>query len=159
MKTVYGYYVDPLDYKQKCQLVSLCDEFQPYTNVSEVVFLEVIKAAASFCSSSYYPFFTDKDKRFNELLINKFMAKIKSKYYFNGLKYAKRPLTNKQYALVLKKCNVPIIRIDPKGQSHVQKELFVKIVRACRDYMRAKMSKQAEQNLFERLCVVLDALS
>jgi hypothetical protein len=40
-----------------------------------------------------------------------------------------------------------------------EKELFMKVVRACRDYMRAKMSMDAESVLFERLCVVYDALN
>ena len=34
----------------------------------------------------------------------------------------------------------------------------MKVVRACRDYMRAKMSKEAEQAFYEKLCIVRDAI-
>ena len=40
----------------------------------------------------------------------------------------------------------------------IEKILFIKIVRACRDYMRAGMSKETEQPFYNKLSVVFDAM-
>ena len=165
MTTKLGLYIEELNDKQYNQLLSLCEEFQPYGNFENVVFLEVVFAARIFCDRSCYPFRgNNKNDRFNNFLIDELMCGIKSKFYFNGLKYANRTLTGKQYRTILNVSNTPKIRIPDFGNIYlkhnpVEKELFMKVVRACRDYMRAKMNKEAQQELFERLCVVYDAMA
>jgi len=44
------------------------------------------------------------------------------------------------------------------GYRPVEKVLFIKVIRACRDFMRAKMSKDAQQAFYEKLNVVYNAL-
>ena len=164
MKTVHGIQIDELNGKQRGQLLSLCEEFQPHGNFEDVVFLKVIFAARMFCDGSFYPFRGNGNKkdRFDKFIADELMAKIKSKYYFNGLKYANLSLKGKQYSIILNVGNAPKIRLPDFGMylkhNPVEKELFMKVVRACRDYMREKMSKQAQEELFERLCVVYDAI-
>ena len=65
-------------------------------------------------------------------------------------------LNPQEYNLALK---MPSIGFnDMRTYRPIEKVLFVKIVRACRDYMRAKMSKDAEAVFFERLNIVYDAM-
>ena len=156
--------IEPLSDKQAWQLYDLCMEFQPYTKTDDVVFLEVVKAARIICNRSMYQFVSEKEKRFD--LMMKFIASIKNKYYFNGIKYAKRYLAGKQSDKYYNACKYPIVGMPDFGIFHYwyssyqpkEKELLMKITRACRDYMRAKMSKEAEQVFFERLWVVRDAM-
>ena len=132
-----GYNIEKLDCKQRSQLFSLCREFQPHGNIENVVFLEVIFAARTFCDKYRYPFCgKNKEERFKNFLINKLMQEIKSKYYFNGLKYKNQSLTGKQYGMISRVCNAPKIRLPDFGSVYlkhdsVEKELFMKLVRVC----------------------------
>jgi len=89
MITPNGLYIEELDYKQRSQLCSLCEEFQPYTKTENVVFLELVNAARMFCDRSHYPFRGggNKRERFDNFLISELISKIKNKYYFNGINY------------------------------------------------------------------------
>ena len=148
--------IEPLDNKQHEQLINLCSEFQPYTKVEEVVFLEVIKAVKEFCDYGYYLFIEGEKHRFDTLLIEKSIARIKKRYFFTGIKYANRELTNDQYQKTLNAS--PTMRWNPFTYKPAERELYMKTVRACRDFMRAKMSKQAEHAFFEKVFVICDAL-
>lgn len=56
---------------------------------------------------------------------------------------------------------VPRVQIPCLGgaqPSPAEKVLFIRIVRACRDYLRARMSKEAEAILFQRLNLIFDAM-
>lgn len=151
-----------LTVKQEVQLIRLCKEFQPYLPFDEIVFMELVSAAREYCDGSVFSFFSDKDKRFQELFIGKNVSKIKSKYYFCGFKSPNKPLTTKQYIMLNR--YIPRVKIPSFGFNDMQtyrpieKVLFIKIVRACRDYMRAKMSKDAEAAFFEKLNIVYDAM-
>ena len=162
MITATEIYIHELDCKQRHQLMSLCEEFQPYSNIDRVVFLEVVHAARLYIDRGYYlGVGNDKEDRFYKLFIDRLITEIKNKFYFNGIKYAKRDLTSKQYRLVGNMAKCPTVRnnvIDLMKYKPAEKELFMKIVRACRDFMRAKMSREAEPILFERLSVVYDAI-
>ena len=151
---------EKLSFKQFNQLVSLCKEFQPHSNTEAVVFLEVINAAREFCDSYRYPFVNGREKRFDKLLIGEFIKKIKSRYYFNGIKYAngKREFTNKQYFSIIDISKRPTAGIGVSDYIQAEKELFMKIIRACRDYMRSKMNKEAEHAFFERLNVIYETI-
>jgi len=164
MKTINGIEIEALDIKQKRQMYSYCEEFQPYSNVLDVVFLEMVSAAKNFCNRSVFPFrgATPKE-RFDKYLIDDQVKRIKNKYYFNGIKYAKNVgLSDEQYREIRWNNDCPVIRgltdenvryYDPS-----EKELFMKVVRACRNFMRAKMSKEAEPEFYEKLIVVYNAM-
>ena len=152
--------IEPLNDKQAWQLYGLCMEFQPYTKTDDVVFLEVVKAARGFINRWFYLFVGETpEERFEKLLIDKLITPIKSKYYFNGIKYANRILECGQYRKIEKIRDNPIVGMYKYKYEQREKELFMKVVRACRDYMRAKMSKEAEPVFFERLMIVYKAIN
>ena len=148
--------------KQEGQLIHLCEEFQPYLPFNEIVFMELVFTAREYCDSSVYPFFNDKNKRFQELFLGKNVAKIKGKYYFCGFKSPHKPLSAKQ--LMMLHAYIPRVKIpsfgfnDIRNYRPIEIVLFIKIVRACRDYMRARMDKKAEAAFFEKLNIVYDAM-
>ena len=90
------------------------------------------------------------------------IAKVKGKYYFNGIKPNGKILENNHYRII--NSYVPRVKTaslginDIRTYRPIEKVLFVKLVRACRDFLRAKMSKEAEQEFFEKLNVVYDAM-
>lgn len=151
-----------LTVKQEVQLIRLCEEFQPYLPFDEIVFMELVSAAREYCDGSVFSFFSDKNRRFQELFIGKNVSKIKGKYYFCGFKSPNKPLTTKQ--LIMLNRYIPRVKVpsfgfnDMRTYRPIEKVLFIKIVRACRDYMRAKMSKEAEEVFFEKLNIVYDAM-
>lgn len=155
-------YFEKLNIKQQLQLVRLCKEFQPYMSFNEVVFLELVSATRVYCDRSVYPFKDNKEKRFRNILINDLIAKVKGKYYFNGIKPNGKILENNHYRII--NSYVPRVKTaslginDIRTYRPIEKVLFVKLVRACRDFLRAKMSKEAEQEFFEKLNVVYDAM-
>ena len=154
----YSSYED-LNTKQFIQLLRLCKEFQPYILFEDVVFLEFIEAVRKYCDSSFCPFCKDKE-RFDGLLMGN-LNKIKAKFYFNGIKANKKNLTNRQVDYIAK--YIPRIKVPTfaalDGYRPVEKVLFLKVVRACRDFMRAKMSKDAETLFFEQLNIVCNAMN
>lgn len=158
MKTIrYTSYVE-LNVKEWAQLLKLCTEFQPHEPFEDVVFLEVVAAARNYCDSSRYGYCVGNE-RFEGLLLKDF-NKIKAKYYFNGIKSNKTNLTARQVNYMDKyipRVKIPIFNpLD--GYRPVEKVLFMKVIRACRDFMRAKMSKDAQQVFYEKLNVVYNAL-
>lgn len=124
--------------------------------------MELVWAARIYCDRGMCGFYSDKKDRFEKLLIGKKVNEIKGRYYFCGFKPANRGLGIGQLA-ALNRC-VARVRIpslgfeDIRTYRPIEKVLFVKIVRACRDYMRAKMSKEAEAAFFEKLSIVYDAM-
>lgn len=160
-KKIFIMEYERLTVKQEVQLIRLCKEFQPYLPFDEIVFMELVSAAREYCDGSVFPFFSDKGKRFQEI-VGKSVSKIKGKYYFCGFKSSNKPLSATQ--LVMLHRYVPRVKMpslgfnDMRTYRPIEKVLFVKIVRACRDYMRAKMSKDAEAVFFERLNIVYDAM-
>lgn len=147
--------------KQEAQLMHLCEEFQPYLPFNEIVFMELVTAAREYCDSSLYPFLYDKGERFRELFINRNALRIKSKYYSFGFTASNKhkPLSPEQITMLYK--YVPRVQIPCLGgaqPSPAEKVLFIKIVRACRDYLRSRMSKEAETILFQRLNLIFDAM-
>lgn len=156
-------YFEDLDGKQDVQLLKLCTEFQPYMPFDEVVFLQLVSAARVYCDRSIYPFQDDKEKRFNNLLIGELVAKVKGKYYFNGIKSNNKRLTNRHFQIIhsyVPRVKTPTLGInDMRTYKPIEKVLFMKLIRACRDFLRAKMSKDAEPAFFEKLNVVYDAMA
>lgn len=147
--------------KQWHQLHQLCMEFQPYMPFEEIVFMEVVRSARIFCDKSVYPFINEKQKRFNELLIGKQLAEVKAKFYFNGIKANKNILDPVHYMYLrnyVPRVKTSLLPNNLIGYNPIEKVLFIKIIRACRDFMRSKMSKDAEQAFFEKLSVVYDAI-
>ena len=149
---------EDLSVKQFFQLLKLCREFQPYLPFDDIVFLEVVGAAREFCSYGMYPFYSG-NQRF-EMILMKNINKIKAKYYFNGIKPNDKNLTISQINYLDK--YIPRVKLVTfgalDGYRPVEKVLFLKIVRACGEFMRAKMSKDAEQAFYEKLSVVYNAM-
>jgi len=150
---------DELSVKQWVQLMRLCKEFQPIQPFEEIVFLEIIRAAREFCSYGMYPFYTEAKERFETILMKNING-LKIKYYFCGIKTNTHNLSNKQFNVL--NIYIPRVKIPTfdalEGYRPIEKVLFLKIVRACRDFMRAKMSKDAEQSLFEKLSIIYNAM-
>lgn len=155
-------YFEQLNDKQQIQLLKLCEEFQPYMPFDEVVFLELISAARIYCDRKYYPFQDNKEKRFQNLLMNNLVTKIKGKYYFNGIKSNSKILSHNHCRIIYSytpRVKTPTLGInDIRTYEPIEKILFMKLVRACRDFLRSKMSKEAESTFFEKLNIVYDAL-
>lgn len=152
-------YYERLSIKQHCQLVALCREFQPHMPFEDVVFLELITAARRFCDPTYFIFIYDLQMRFEKVLKST-VEIIKAKYYFNGFKSNKRSLNGIQFYYInnyVPRVRIPIFEVM-EDYRPVEKVLFLKIVRACRDFMRAQMSKDAEQDFLQRLSVVYYAM-
>ncbi len=155
-------YFEELSISQYVQLLNLCKEFQPYMPFDELAFLELVSAARIYCDKSDYGYYSDKELRFQNLLIDNLIAKIKSKYYFNGIKSNKNEL-NRNHCRIINNY-IPRVKTatlginDIRTYKPIEKVLFVKLVRACRDFMRAKMGKDAEPAFFEKLNVIYDAL-
>lgn len=154
---------ESLSYKQYLQLVDLCKEFQPYLPFDEVVFLELVTVARIYCDKNMFPFRGNtKEERFQKILTDDYLKRIKGKYYFNGIKTNKNELSIQHLTKIRR--YVPRVKMpsfgynDPRNYRPIEKILFVKIVRACRDFMRARMSKKAEQAFFDKLSVVFDAM-
>jgi len=163
MRTIQGKYIEPLSEKQWIQLYKYCREFQPYTNTAEVVFERVITAAREFCDKSVYPFRgATARERFDVFLINDLIKRIKSKYFFNGIKYRNGELKDGQIRLIRWYLEYPVVRIKKLGYVNqydsTERDLFMKTVRACRDFMREKMSRDAENAFYEKLLKVYEAL-
>ena len=149
---------EDLSVKQFFQLLKLCREFQPYLPFDDIVFLEVVTAARGFCDYAMYPLVRG-DQRF-EVILMRDINKIKGKYYFNGIKPNDKNLTARQINYLDK--YIPRVKLVTfgalDGYRPVEKVLFLKIVRACGEFMRAKMSKDAEQVFCEKLSVVYNAM-
>lgn len=159
MNTQKALYYETLSIKQSCQLIALCREFQPHVPFEDVVFLELITAARRFCDPGSFIFIDDLQNRFEKIL-KPTVEIIKAKYYFNGFKSNKKPLNGIQFHYInnyVPRVRIPIFDVM-EGYRPVEKVLFLKIVRACRDFMRAKMSKDAEQDFLQRLSVVYYAI-
>lgn len=152
-------YYERLSIKQLCHLVALCREFQPHMPFEDVVFLELITAARRFCDPGYFIFINGPQNRFEKVL-KPTVEIIKAKYYFNGFKSNKRSLNGTQFYYInnyVPRVRIPIFEVM-EDYRPVEKVLFLKIVRACRDFMRAQMSKDAEQDFLQRLSVVYYAM-
>lgn len=155
-------YFEGLSAKQHFQLMELCKEFQPYMPFDEVVFLQLVSAARVYCDKSNYPFQNEKEERFKNLLVNDMTAKVRGKYYFNGIKSNGKILTDNQYRTIYNytpRVKTPTLGVnDMRTYKPIEKVLFMKLIRACRDFLRAKMSKDAEPVFFEKLNVIYDAM-
>lgn len=154
-------HANELTCKQYIQLMKLCKEFQPYEKFDEVVFLKVITAARAYCDLGIFPFYTDKERRFNKLFIGEHVKNIRDRYYFDGIKPNGRHMESAQYVQI--RNYKPVISVSAlrwgNDRPPIETVLFVKVVRACRDYMRSRMSKDAEPRLRERLDVVMNAMN
>nr|DAN18511.1 MAG TPA: hypothetical protein [Bacteriophage sp.] len=156
-------YFEELSFKQNLQLLKLCKEFQPYMPFNEVVFLELVSVARIYCDKSNFGYYSEKEFRFQSLLMKDFVTVIKNKYYFNGIKPNGRVLDNNHYRIInnyIPRVKTATLGInDIRTYKPIEKVLFMKLVRACRDFLRTKMSKEAEPVFFEKLNVVYDAMA
>lgn len=137
-----------LSEKQEKQLYRLCLKFQPSFENDEVVFLNVLDVLRRYCVHKV-PNVGSPGKLTMEQASEE-LAKLKDAYYFLpwrtvGYKCLFQALRRKFEAYE------PQILIQASRRDISEREaiLFMRLVRACRKYMAAEMSLDAEAQLFD----------
>lgn len=137
-----------LSEKQEKQLYRLCLKFQPSFENDEVVFLNVLDVLRRYCVHKV-PNVGSPGKLTMEQASEE-LAKLKDAYYFLpwrtvGYKCLFQALRRKFEAYE------PQILIQASRRDISEREaiLFMRLVRACRKYMAAEMSRDAEAQLFD----------
>lgn len=137
-----------LSEKQEKQLYRLCLKFQPSFENDEVVFLNVLDVLRRYCVHKV-PNVGSPGKLTREQASEE-LAKLKDAYYFLpwrtvGYKCLFQALRRKFEAYE------PQILIQAFRRDISEREaiLFMRLVRACRKYMAAEMSLDAEAQLFD----------
>lgn len=163
---------ESLTEKQTLQLVSLSEEFQPVFSAEGVAFLDYIMAARRCCDKSCSIHLRTFEERFRTMKVE--FERISGRYYFiPSAAVGGRPLTKEQREKVVRtiaRVRVPAFGgIEQREYSPVEKVLFVRIVRACRDYLRAEDPKRglyradgirrnADCRLFQEISSIYHAL-
>lgn len=137
-----------LSEKQEKQLYRLCLKFQPSFENDEVVFLNVLDVLRRYCVHKV-PNVGSPGKLTREQASEE-LAKLKDAYYFLpwrtvGYKWFFHTLRQKFEAYEPQ----ILIRAFRRDISERETILFVRLVRACRKYMAAEMSRDAEAQLFD----------
>lgn len=137
-----------LSEKQEKQLYRLCLKFQPSFESDEVVFLNVLDVLRRYCVHKV-PNVSSLDKLTREQASEE-LAKLKDAYYFLpwrtvGYKWLFHTLRQKFEAYEPQ----ILIRAFRRDISERETILFVRLMRACRKYMAAEMSRDAEAQLFD----------
>ncbi len=137
-----------LSEKQEKQLYRLCLKFQPSFENDEVVFLNVLDVLRRYCVHKV-PNVGSPGKLTREQASEE-LSKLKDAYYFLpwrtvGYKCLFQALRRKFEAYE------PQILIQAFRRDISEREtiLFMRLVRACRKYMAAEMSLDAEAQLFD----------
>lgn len=137
-----------LSEKQEKQLYRLCLKFQPSFENDEVVFLNVLDVLRRYCVHKV-PNVGSPGKLTREQASEE-LSKLKDAYYFLpwrtvGYKCLFQALRRKFEAYE------PQILIQASRRDISEREaiLFMRLVRACRKYMAAEMSRDAEAQLFD----------
>ncbi len=137
-----------LSEKQEKQLYRLCLKFQPSFENDEVVFLNVLDVLRRYCVHKV-PNVGSPGKLTREQASEE-LSKLKDAYYFLpwrtvGYKCLFQALRRKFEAYE------PQILIQAFRRDISEREaiLFIRLVRACRKYMAAEMSLDAEAQLFD----------
>lgn len=115
-----------LGYKHISQLIKLSDEFQPIIKFKESAFIKVVEIAELFCTYNMYPLLKEPEIRFNEVFIKNWEG-IRGKYYPYGMKKKRGEMGEAVNDVI--KASTKI-----KTQAHIV--AYMRIVRACRDFLR-----------------------
>lgn len=152
MKTdCYNNTIDCLTGKQFAQLANISEKVQPYLPFTEVVFILLIKTVCRFvynrgwCNA--------------ESFLRKDLATFKSKYYSRGFKVNTRSLTGNQQLELFTSFARPRMKEVMKEYEPIEKDTFVMLFRACKRYMITGMTKDSEDELIERLWVIVNILN
>lgn len=135
----------PLEDKQRWQLVHFCEKTQPFLPFAEVVFLDLLQKAIDFsCQSRYNPRYADKFKE--ELQI------FSTKYYPHGFK-GKGSLDSEQYRTVfnIKKPRFKDRWSFPTIYNPIEKTALVKTQRACYKWLTSQNSPDCTDELIDAL--------
>lgn len=139
-----------LSEKQEKQLYRLCLKFQPSFENDEVVFLNVLDVLRRYCTHKV-PNVGSPGKLTREQASEE-LAKLKDAYYFLPWRtvghYGKCFLTAQRRKFEAYEPQI-LIRAFRRDISERETILFVRLVRACRKYMAAEMSRDAEAQLFD----------
>ena len=132
-----------LSYKQRRQLRLLCEEFNPYCKQEGVMFLEIISEASRFCDPNFCPsVYKSIPERF-DTIFKEGIKKIIDRYFYNTPKMGK-VLSWQQYNEI--------------GKITKGTELFIKLIRACLDYVRSGFSENGKLVLMDKLGSIFFAL-
>jgi len=141
-----GRRVLPLSDKETTQLVSYSERCQPYYAFDEVVFCKLIDLVLPEIRCKLYISNNAVHRGLKEKL-NLFVGK----YYPNGFKEnAKSDYLFFRNELV-KKVQCPRIHCGFKDYNRVEKDLFVMLMRSCRDYIYANFTEEAEDKFLKSL--------
>lgn len=137
-----------LSEKQEKQLYRLCLKFQPSFENDEVVFLNVLDVLRRYCVHKM-PNVGSPGKLTREQASEE-LSKLKDAYYFLpwrtvGYKCLFQALRQKFEAYEPQ----ILIRAFRRDISERETILFMRLMRACRKYMAAEMSLDAEAQLFD----------
>ena len=139
-----GRRVLPLSDKETAQLVSYSERCQPYYAFDEVVFCKLIDLVLPEIRCNLY-IGNNAVYRYLKEKLNLFVGK----YYPNGFKEN----TQSDYLFfrneLVKKVQCP--RIHCKDYNRVEKDLFIMLMRSCRDYIYANFTEEAEDKFIKSL--------
>lgn len=139
-------YVNILSEKQERQVRRLCREFQPYTRHDRAAFISLVDAAELFCTWNIYPYPDEPLKRFQLRFVDNWTL-IRGKYYPDGVKSHKD-----NHFEGIEACKHVTFALK-KVRNEAHKAAFMRVVRACRDFLREGGKKEAETALYQRLLV------
>ena len=141
-----GRRVLPLSDKETAQLVSYSERCQPYYAFDEVVFCKLIDLVLPEIRCKLY-IGNNAVYRYLKEKLNLFVGK----YYPNGFKEN----TQSDYLFfrneLVKKVQCPRIHCSFKDYNRVEKDLFIMLMRSCRDYIYANFTEEAEDKFIKSL--------
>ena len=125
----------PLSDKQYYQLMNLSERTQSFLCSDTATFIELLNIAGS---SS------------NDLCIKRQINEYKQKYFPYGFRENKNEFNWTQLAMVRKKKN-PIFGSRSFTYKEIEKVAFIRVVRACRDYMLSAMNEDDTNQLVNKI--------
>lgn len=135
-----GRRVLPLSDKETAQLVSYSERCQPYYAFDEVVFCKLIDLVLPEIRCNLY-IGNNAVYRYLKEKLNLFVGK----YYPNGFKEN----TQSDYLFfrneLVKKVQCPRIHCSFKDYNRVEKDLFIMLMRSCRDYIYMPISQKRQR--------------
>ena len=127
--------ISPLSDKQLCQILRLSRKTQSFLCSDTSTFIELIKISQRSSNTGYL-----------KIAIDQF----KSKYYPKGYKENKKVLNQKQANMVYE-YELPRFQPFYKPYREIEMTAFIRVVRACRDYMFSVMSEEDTNLLTNRI--------
>ena len=150
-----------LNDKQFLQLRNLCMEFQPFIPFESTIFLKFITMIRKYCITNGYSAVCTEYHDRVEKNLPKEIETFKTKYYFTGVKPNHQKITSQQTIELMNYTPRIYMSMFTKCDKYrpIEKVLFIKLVRACRDFLRAKLSKEAFPVFMEKFWEINNVLA